>query len=110
MAEALLRRCRGSVRARARQPVWLAKMARVGSRISGVGIGDGVCGLRLRRCDGAAGAHGPGLSPVPLPRVRQAVQRAQRRVAELYAVPLGRDRPGGPVAPPLSPNTNGAGL
>ena len=64
----------GCVRARARRPVWLAGAALVGSETSGAGIGDGLYGLRLRRCDGAAGAHGPGLSPVPLPRVRQAVQ------------------------------------
>ena len=37
--------------------------------------------LRLRGGDGAAGAHGPGLPPVPLPGPRQAVQRALRHPA-----------------------------
>src|SRR5690349_3532329 len=35
---------------------------------------DAVLGMRVASRDGAARAHGPGLSPVPLPRVRQAVQ------------------------------------
>ena len=63
-------------------PVWLAGAALVGSRANGGGIGDGVRVLRLRGGDGAAGAHGPGLPPVPLPRLREAVQRAQRWLAE----------------------------
>jgi hypothetical protein len=44
----------GSVRARARRPIWLAGAALVDSETGGAGIGDGLCGLRLRRCDGAA--------------------------------------------------------
>src|SRR3954470_13020203 len=44
---------------------------------------DAVLGMRLGSRDGATRAHRPGLSPVPLSRVRQAVQRAQRRCATL---------------------------
>jgi hypothetical protein len=57
----------GSVRTRANWSVWLSGMALVGSGISGAGSGDELCGLRLRRRGGAAGAHGPGLPSVPLP-------------------------------------------
>jgi hypothetical protein len=39
----------------------------VGSGASRARLWDGLCGLRLVRCDGAAGTHGSGLSPVPLP-------------------------------------------
>src|SRR4051812_49404171 len=39
---------------------------------------DAVLGMRIGSRDGATRAHRPGLSPVPLPRVRQAVQRALR--------------------------------
>src|SRR5215211_8672452 len=88
----------GSVSTRARLADWLARVPGVGFGTSEPGIGDGLCGLRLRRCDGAAGAHGPGLSPVPLPGLRQAVQRAQWWPAEPHPLPLGRDRPGGAVA------------
>jgi hypothetical protein len=35
--------------------------------------GDAMLGLRFGGCDGAAGAHGSRISPVPLPRVRQAI-------------------------------------
>jgi hypothetical protein len=55
-------------------PIWLTGVPGVGFGTSEPGSGDGLCGLRLVRYDGAAGPHGPGLSPVPLPRVRQAVQ------------------------------------
>src|SRR3954451_711147 len=34
--------------------------------------------MRIGSCDGATGAHRPGLPPVPLPRLWQAVQRALR--------------------------------
>src|SRR5215212_3514332 len=40
---------------------------------------DAVLGMRIGGRDGAIGAHLPGLSPVPLPGLRQAVQRAQQR-------------------------------
>src|SRR3954453_13424262 len=43
---------------------------------------DAVLGLWVAGRDGAAGAHRPGLPPVPLSCVRQAVQRALRHSAE----------------------------
>ncbi|CAA9427000.1 MAG: hypothetical protein AVDCRST_MAG64-3236, partial [uncultured Phycisphaerae bacterium] len=65
----------------------------------------GVRVLRLRGGDGAAGANHAGLPPVPLPVLRQAVQRAQRRPAEPGAVPFRRRRARGAVAlaPPADP-------
>ncbi|MFC7737735.1 IS6 family transposase [Roseomonas sp. GCM10028921] len=49
--------------------------------------GDGLHGVRLHPGYGAAGVHGPGLSPVPLQRLREGVQQAQRRAAEPGAIP-----------------------
>src|SRR3954469_14794055 len=49
---------------------------------------DAVLGMWVAGGDGATGAHSPRLSPVPLPRVRQAVQRALRHSAEPDAIPL----------------------
>ena len=43
--------------------------------------------MRIASRDGATGAHRPGLSSVPLPRLRQAVQRALRHAPEPDAVP-----------------------
>ena len=67
----------GSVRARAtasgrRGLAWLY------GRPSQLGGEDAVHRVRIGGGDGATRAHRPGLSPVPLPRVRQAVQRAHR--------------------------------
>jgi CRISPR-associated endoribonuclease Cas2 subtype I-E len=45
----------GSVRACARRPVWLARVRLEVFETRGAGIGDGLCGVRLRR-DGAARA------------------------------------------------------
>src|SRR3954453_23546578 len=66
----------GSVRARAIAP-WLRR-AWVGYRAASHGGADedAVLGMRIGSRDGATGAHRLGLSPVPLSRVRQAVQRA----------------------------------
>ncbi len=50
---------------------------------SGVGIGDGLCDLRLR---GGHGAHGLGLSPVPLPGVRDR-RRADGLARSSMSVP-----------------------
>src|SRR4051795_11170967 len=60
---------------------------------------DAVLGLWVGGRDGATRAHRPGLPPVPLPGLRQAVQRAQRRCAEPGAIPLRRHRPRGALAP-----------
>src|SRR3954471_8853675 len=54
---------------------------------------DAVLGMWIAGRDGAARAHRPGLSPVPLPRMRQAVQRAQRHSAEPDPVSVRRHRP-----------------
>jgi hypothetical protein len=94
----------GSVRARANGPVWPAAAPPVGFGTSGGGGLDGLRVLRLRGGGGAAGAHCPGLPPVPLPRLRQAVQRAQRRGAQPGAVPLRRDCSRGALAPALPPD------
>src|SRR5215207_4789130 len=51
--------------------------------------------------DGAARAHRPGLSSVPLPRLWQAVQRALRHPAEPDAIPVRRYRARGALAPAL---------
>ena len=51
----------GSVRLRARWPIWLAGLSPVAFKTGEAGIGDGLCGLRLRRRDGAVGSHGPRL-------------------------------------------------
>src|SRR5215212_4776632 len=59
---------------------------------------DAVLGMRVGSCDRAARAHRPGLSPVPLPRLWQAVQRAQRRCAEPDPVSLRCHRPRGALA------------
>src|SRR3954470_6734055 len=48
-------------------PHWPALNGAGRLRGSGMGAGDGLCGLRLGRADGTVGAHRPGLSPVPLP-------------------------------------------
>src|SRR4051812_38041627 len=44
---------------------------------------DAVLGMRIGGRHGAIGAHRPGLLPVPLPGLWQAVQRAQQRAAKL---------------------------
>src|SRR5436853_4369439 len=71
-------RSSGSVRARAIAP-WLRR-AWVGYRAASHGGADedAVLGMRIGSRDGATRAHRPGLSPVPLSRVRQAVQRRTR--------------------------------
>src|SRR3954470_13752124 len=54
--------------------------------------------MRIGSRDGATRAHGPGLSPVPLPRLWQAVQRALRHPAEPDPVSLRCHRPRGALA------------
>src|SRR3954454_15637240 len=63
--------------------------------------GNAVRSVRVGGGNGAARAHGPRLSPLPLPRLRQAVQRALRQPAEPDAVSVRRDRPRGALAPAL---------
>src|SRR3712207_2867193 len=53
----------------------------------GGGQGHAVRLLRFGRGHRAAGAHRPRLPPVPLPRLREAVQRTQRRPTEPGAAP-----------------------
>src|SRR5215203_4545018 len=76
-------------------PLLLADGGLVGYRAASHGgvDADAVLGMRIRSCDGATRAHRPGLPPVPLPYVRQAVQRALRYSAEPDPVPLRRHRP-----------------
>ena len=64
-------------------------------------------GMRIGGRDGAARAHRPGLPPVPLPHVRQAVQRALRHPAEPGPVPLRRHRARGALAPALQADPAG---
>src|SRR4051794_9196903 len=65
-------------------------------------------GMDCVACGSAAVTERPertaGLSPVPLPRLRQAVQRTLRQPPEPHAVPLGRDRARGAVAAALPPD------
>src|SRR3954471_310492 len=66
------------------------------------GVGENaVLAMWIASCDGPTRAHRPGLPPVPLPRVRQAVQRALRHSAEPGPAPLRRHRPRGALAPAL---------
>src|SRR5690242_17614924 len=57
--------------------------------------------VRFESGDGATRAHRPGLQALPLSRVRQAVQRAQRHLAEPGAVSFRRDRARGALAASL---------
>src|SRR3954462_513587 len=65
--------CGGSVRARATA---LAEKGSIGYRAaSHRGVDeDAVLGMRIGSCDRVPRAHRPGLSPVPLPDMRQVVQ------------------------------------
>src|SRR5215211_3993791 len=62
---------------------------------------DAVLGMRIGSRDRATRAHCPGLSPVPLPYVRQAVQRALRHSAEPDPIPVRCHRARGALAPAL---------
>src|SRR5829696_5629612 len=62
---------------------------------------DAVLGMRIGSRDRATRAHCPGLSPVPLPSLRQAVQRVQRRCAEPGPIPVRCHRARGALAPAL---------
>src|SRR3954454_15874275 len=64
-------------------------------------LGDAVLGLWVAGRDGAPRARRPGLSPVPLPGVRQAVQRTLRHAAEPNAIPLRCHRARGALASAL---------
>src|SRR3954467_8221997 len=57
-----------------------------------------VLGMRIGSCDGATRAHRPGLPPVPLPHMWQAVQRALRHPAESDPVSVRCHRPRGALA------------
>src|SRR3954462_9922969 len=57
-----------------------------------------VLGMRIGSCDGATRAHRPGLSPVPLPHMWQAVQRALRHPAESDPVSVRCHRARGALA------------
>src|SRR5205823_678620 len=84
---------RGSVRTRATAAFW--RVTTPAGRVTPLltrADGNAMLGLQFGGCDGAAGAHGSGISPVPLPRVRWAIQRAQRRPAEPDAVSERRHR------------------
>src|SRR6185437_14949788 len=58
---------------------------------------------------GAARAHRARLSSVPLPGLREAVQRSQRRSAEPDAIPERRYRPRGALATALQTELAGSG-
>ena len=62
---------------------------------------DAVRSVRVGGGDGAGRAHRPGLQALPLPRLRQAVQRAHGHGAEPDPVPLRRRRPRRALAPSL---------
>src|SRR5687768_4760060 len=81
-------------------PPPLAEEGSVGYRAaSHRGAGeDAVFGMRIGSRVGATRAHRPGLSPVPLPYVRQAVQRALRHRAEPDPVSLRCHCPRGDLA------------
>src|SRR4051812_7133660 len=85
-------------------PAPLADGGLVGYRAASHGGGadeDAVLGMRVGSCDGAARAYRPRLSPLPLPTLRQAIQRALRHAAEPDAVSVRRHRPRGALAPAL---------
>src|SRR3954469_2612548 len=69
---------------------------------------DAVLGMWVAGRDGATRAHRPGLSPVPLPTLRQAVQRTQRRRTEPDPVSVRRHRPRGTLAPALQTGPAGS--
>ena len=75
------RHCRWPTRARVGRGPPLTKGA----------AADAVLGMRVGSCDRAAGAHCPGLPPVPLPPVRQAVHWVLSALAPaIIACALGR--------------------
>src|SRR3954470_11848124 len=71
-------------------PPPLAEEGSIGYRaVSHRGVdADAVLGMRIGSCDRAPRAHRPGLSPVPLSCMWQAVQRALRHAAEPGPVSL----------------------
>src|SRR3954463_13349354 len=91
----------GSVRARAIAPWPTRVRLDIGLASHRRADADAVYRMRLASRDGATGADRPGLSPVPLPYVRQAVQRALRHSAEPDPISLRRHRPRGALAPAL---------
>src|SRR3954447_14760970 len=84
-------------------PAPLADGGLVGYRAASHGgaDADAVLGMRVGSCDRAARAYRPRLSPLPLPTLRQAIQRALRHSAEPDAVSVRRHRPRGALAPAL---------
>src|SRR3954462_14922611 len=70
---------------------------------------DAVLGMRVGSCDGATRAHRPGLSPVPLPCLWQAVQCALRHPAEPDPVSVRCHRPRGALALALQTGPAGSG-
>src|SRR3954464_16084075 len=84
-------------------PLALADGGLVGYRAASHGgvDADAVLGMRIRSCVGATRAYRPGLSPLPLSCMWQAVQRALRHSPEPDAVSVRCHRPRGALAPAL---------
>src|SRR4051794_38639647 len=91
----------GSVRLRATAPGWRGPARPYGRPSPRLDGWDAVRSVRVGGGDGAARAHRPRLPSLPLPRLRQAVQRAFRHAPEPDAVSVRRHRPRGALAAAL---------
>src|SRR3954469_16398310 len=86
--------CQGS-----RRRLWPTRAGLAMSRLLQRGVDeDAVLGMQVAGCHGATRAHRPGLSEVPLPPMRQAVQRALWHLAEPDPVSVRWHRPRGALA------------